>query len=159
MDPPQTQPRHHSWELTGRAPITSYSRAWVQVAGRCPGRPGMLHAQSTGRTPAHPAPVRYARCACWDVPLCTLTTHGPVLTPFSQSTSSPPPLYAVTCKRACTYMWSLDSCVLTLCTPNPPKSQGTRIPGASCTISHHQLTGPPRGTLTFLHSHDQGTHN
>lgn len=142
MDPPQTQPRHHSWELTGRAPITSYSRAWVQVAGRCPRRPGMLHAQSTGRTPAHPAPVLYACCACWDIPLCTLTNHRPVLTPFSQSTSSPHhcmQLHANVHAHTCGH-WTHASSPSAHQIPPNPRAPESQVPAAqSHTISSQGL--------------------
>lgn len=142
------------------APISEPGCGWG--GGIAPCTPSKAQSQETA-TPSPQAGDPAPLLLCVHL-LCPLG-HAPLHTdhtwmcahPFPQSTSSPLLLCAVTCKCACTYMWSLDACVLTLCMPNPPKSQDTRIPGASCTISHHRLPEPPQGTSMSLHLHDQGT--
>lgn len=102
----------------------------------------MLHAQSTGRTPAHPAPVLYACCACWDIPLCTLTNHRPVLTPFSQSTSSPHhcmQLHANVHAHTCGH-WTHASSPSAHQIPPNPRAPESQVPAAqSHTISSQGL--------------------
>lgn len=123
--------------------------------------------QSRGRRPLPVlagyslTPVRGAhRYACWDMSLCTSTTHRAMLTPFPQCTSPHPTMYshlhANVCAHTCGHWTQMSS-------PSACHTQSLQVPGhpnpsASLTILHHCSQGL-RATHACPRMHyDQETH-